>query len=73
MPRVDGSPQKKKGSRRETPFTELWRTVDKSVAGILDGANFSALVRNWTEKQTTYVQDWDIQDRVPGPVWNEIA
>jgi Rrf2 family protein len=57
---VDGSPQKKKGSRRETPFTELWRTVDKSVAGIVDGANFAALVRNWAEKQKTYVQDWDI-------------
>ena len=57
---VDGSPQKKKGSKRETPFTELWRTVDKSVAGIVDGATFSALVRNWTEKQKTYVQDWDI-------------
>jgi Rrf2 family protein len=57
---VDGSPQKKKGSKRETPFTELWRMVDKSVAGIVDGANFAALVRNWTEKQKTYVQDWDI-------------
>ena len=57
---IDGSPQKKKGSKRETPFTDLWRNVDKSVAGIVDGATFSALVRNWTEKQTTYVQDWDI-------------
>ena len=57
---VDGSPQKKKGPRRDTPFTELWRTVDKSVARIVDGANFAALVRDWTEKQTTYVQDWDI-------------
>ena len=57
---VDGSPQKKKGSRRETPFTELWRNVDKGVAGLVDGANFAALVRNWAEKQKTYVQDWDI-------------
>jgi len=57
---VDGSPQKKKGPKRDTPFTELWRTVDKNVAGLVDGATFSALVRNWTEKQQTYVQDWDI-------------
>ncbi len=57
---VDGSPQKKKGSKRETPFTELWRTVDKSVAGIVDSANFAALVRNWAERQTTYTPDWDI-------------
>jgi Rrf2 family protein len=57
---IDGSPQKKKGSRRETPFTDLWRTVDKNVAALVDGATFSALVRNWAEKQKTYVQDWDI-------------
>jgi Rrf2 family protein len=57
---VDGSPQKKKGPRRDTPFTELWRTVDKSVAGIVDGANFASIVRRWAEKKKTYVHDWEI-------------
>ena len=57
---VDGSPQKKKGSKRETPFSEMWRKVDNTIARIVDGTTFSALVRDWTEKQTTYVQDWDI-------------
>ena len=57
---VDGSPQKQKGPKRETPFSELWRNVDKSVAGIVDGANFASIVRNWAEKQRTYVHDWDI-------------
>jgi hypothetical protein len=38
----------------------LWRNVDKSVAGIVDGVNFAAIVRDWAEKQRTYVQDWDI-------------
>ena len=57
---VDGSPRKQKGQPRETPFSELWRSVDKSVTGIVDGANFAAIVRDWTEKQRTYVQDWDI-------------
>jgi Rrf2 family protein len=57
---VDGSPRKQKGHQRETPFSELWRNVDKSVAGIVDGVNFAAIVRNWAEKQRTYVQDWDI-------------
>jgi Rrf2 family cysteine metabolism transcriptional repressor len=57
---VDGSPQKKKDPKRETPFSDLWRTVDKSVAGIVDGANFASLVRHWAEKQKTYVHDWDI-------------
>ena len=57
---VDGSPRKQKGHQRETPFSELWRNVDKSVAGIVDGVNFAAIVRDWTDKQQTYVQDWDI-------------
>jgi Rrf2 family protein len=57
---VEGSPRKQKGQQRETPFSELWRNVDKSVAGIVDGVNFAAIVRDWAEKQQTYVQDWDI-------------
>ena len=57
---VDSSPQKQKGRKRETPFSELWRNVDQSVAGIVDSVNFAAIVRNWAEKQRTYVQDWDI-------------
>jgi len=57
---VDGSPRKQKGHQRETPFSELWRNVDKSVAGIMDGVNFAAVVRNWAEKQTTYTHNWDI-------------
>ena len=57
---VDGSPRKQKDHKRETPFSELWRNVDNSVAGIVDGVNFAAVVRNWAEKQRTYVQDWDI-------------
>ena len=57
---VDGSPRKQKGQQRETPFSELWRSVDKSVAGIVDGVNFAAIVRDWTEKQRTYTHNWDI-------------
>ena len=57
---IDGSPQKKKGPKRETPLSELWRKVDKSVATILDNTNFASLVRNWAEKQKTYVHDWVI-------------
>jgi Rrf2 family protein len=57
---VDGSPRKQKGHKRETPFGDLWRNVDKSVAGIVDGVNFASLVRDWAEKQTTYTHNWDI-------------
>jgi hypothetical protein len=57
---VDGPPRKQTGRKDEDPFTELWRTVDKTVAGIVDHANFASIVRDWTEKQGTYVQDWEI-------------
>ena len=60
---VDGFPRIQKCHQRETPFSELWRNVEqehKSVAGIVDGVNFAAVVRSWAEKQRTYVQDWDI-------------
>jgi Rrf2 family protein len=56
---VDGSPRKQTGHQRETPFSELWRNVDKS-AGIVDGVNFVSIVREWAEKQTTYTHNWDI-------------
>jgi Rrf2 family protein len=57
---VEGSPEKPRGPQHETPFSELWRNVDKSVAGIVDRANFASIIRNWAEKQKTYVHDWDI-------------
>jgi Rrf2 family protein len=57
---VDGPARKPKGPKRATPFTELWRSVDESVAGIMDGTNFAAIVRDWEEKQRKYVHDWDI-------------
>jgi len=56
---VDGSSRKQKDQQRETPFSELWRNVDKS-AGIVDGVNFVSIVREWAEKQTTYTHNWDI-------------
>lgn len=56
----DGSTRKQKGQSRGSPFSELWRSVDESVAGIVDSANFAAIVRDWEEKQRDYVHDWDI-------------
>jgi Rrf2 family protein len=57
---VEGPDRKQKGDMYESPFIELWESVDKAVADIVDHANFAAIVRNWTEKQGTYVHDWDI-------------
>jgi Rrf2 family protein len=52
--------QKQQGLKRETPFSELWRDVDKSVAEIVEHTDFASIVRNWAEKQRTYTHDWEI-------------
>jgi len=59
---MDGPHQGKGRPRRkaDTPFTELWRRVDGAVAAIVDHTTFSALVREWTDKQSKHVLNWEI-------------
>jgi Rrf2 family cysteine metabolism transcriptional repressor len=42
------------------PFVETWRRVDQSVSDVIDQTTFAELVRNWREKQTKYVPNWEI-------------
>jgi Rrf2 family cysteine metabolism transcriptional repressor len=42
------------------PFAETWRRVDQSVSDVIDQTTFAELVRNWREKQTKYVPNWEI-------------
>jgi Rrf2 family transcriptional regulator, cysteine metabolism repressor len=42
------------------PFAETWRRVDQSVSDVIDQTTFAELVRNWHEKQTKYVPNWEI-------------
>jgi Rrf2 family protein len=57
---IDGPPKKQGSPQRDTPLTELWSDIDKSVAAIVARINFAAIVRDWEAKQGTYVHDWDI-------------
>ena len=57
---IDGSPTKQNGSKRPGPFTELWHNVDRSIAGIVDRTTFASIIRDWEEKQSTYVHDFEI-------------
>ncbi len=59
---VEASRSGKSGARRkaETPFTEMWKSVDRSVAEILDKTTFADLTRAWREKQARYIPHWDI-------------
>ena len=50
-----------RGKRRgESPFSEMWQEVDEAVSGIVDHTNFAELRRNWAERQSKYVPNWEI-------------
>jgi Rrf2 family transcriptional regulator, cysteine metabolism repressor len=42
------------------PFSETWRKVDESVSDVIDQTTFAELVRNWRDKQSKYVPNWEI-------------
>jgi Rrf2 family protein len=46
--------------RGETPFQDLWKQVDASIAQVTDRTSFAELVRAWQEKKHRYVPDWVI-------------
>lgn len=52
-----------KGSSRqanEDPFSEIWQRVDLAVSDVLDRTSFAELARDWQQKQTEYVPNWEI-------------
>jgi Rrf2 family transcriptional regulator, cysteine metabolism repressor len=42
------------------PFLETWRRVDEATSNVIDRTTFAELVRNWRERQTKYVPNWEI-------------
>ena len=59
---IDGAAQARGRSRRkqETPFTEMWNQVENAVNGVIDRTTFADLLRQWKEKQSRYVMNWEI-------------
>ena len=59
---IEGSRTSKVAAKRkgETPFSDMWRHIDKAVSEVLNNATFEELSRAWMEKQATFVPDWDI-------------
>jgi Rrf2 family transcriptional regulator, cysteine metabolism repressor len=49
-------------SRRypDNPFSDMWERVDRAVSEILDKTTFGDILRDWTEKQTKHVLNWEI-------------
>jgi len=42
------------------PFLDTWRRVDEATSNVIDRTTFAELVRNWRERQTKYVPNWEI-------------
>ena len=59
---LEGAKQRKRTHRtaRHDPFHGVWEQVDRAIAGILDTTNFASLVREWRERRSSYVPDWQI-------------
>ena len=55
-------PRAGKGRRRreEGPFGTVWSRVDQAISEVVDRTTFAELVRNWQERQSRYVPNWEI-------------
>ena len=56
-------PQNGKGKQRrksDSPFSEMWQSVDQAVSDVIDKTTFADLCRSWEEKQTKFVPNWEI-------------
>jgi Rrf2 family protein len=59
---VDGRQEERSRVRRQndSPLSDLWERVDTAIDGILDTATFAQLVREWAEKHSRFVPNWEI-------------
>jgi Rrf2 family protein len=48
------------GKQASDPFAETWRRVDQAVSGVIDQTTFAELARNWRDRQSKYVPNWEI-------------
>ena len=59
---VEGAKNNKPARKQAAgdPFTETWRRAEAAISNVLDKTTFAELVRNWRERQTKYVPNWEI-------------
>lgn len=58
---VDGAKTRSAEKRKtDNPFAEMWARVDDAVSSVVDQTSFGDLRRNWQERQTKYIPNWDI-------------
>ena len=59
---VEGRQDERSRARRQgdSPLADLWERVDRAIDTVLDSANFAQLVREWNDKHTRFVPNWEI-------------
>jgi Rrf2 family cysteine metabolism transcriptional repressor len=59
---VEGRQEERSRLRRQndSPLAELWERVDLAINSVLDTATFAQLVREWTDKHSRFVPNWEI-------------
>lgn len=59
---VEGHREEKSRNRRhgDSPLSELWHRADKALSSVLDSATFAQLAREWTERHSRFVPNWEI-------------
>ena len=59
---VEGRQEERSRLRRshDSPFGDLWQRVDLAIDSVLDATSFAHLVREWNEKHSRFVPNWEI-------------
>ncbi len=59
---VEGRQEERARLRKQadSPFSDLWESVDLAIDNVLNSTTFAQLVREWTEKHSRFVPNWEI-------------
>lgn len=57
---IDGVKARGAKRRQDTPFSDMWRSVDEAISSVVDRTSFGDLSRAWQDRQTRYVPNWEI-------------
>jgi len=58
---VEGDKKAHAGDKKgDDPFADTWSRVDRAISDVIDRTTFAELARNWRDRQSRYVPNWDI-------------
>lgn len=57
---VEGAKAVKTQREKDSPLAPFWIRVDEAMSQVIDRTNFAELAREWKERQSSYVPNWEI-------------